>query len=84
MHGKEQAIAPVLKESLDLYIEVPPEFNSDRFGTFTRDIPRAGSQLESARNKALAAMEVTGSDLGLASEGAFGPHPAMPWVACDR
>lgn len=84
MHGKEQAIAPVLKDSLALHLTVPSGFDSDRFGTFTRDIPRAGSQLESARSKALAAMDMTGCDLGLASEGAFGPHPAMPWVACDR
>ena len=84
MHGKQQAIAAALRDSLDIHIEVPSDFDSDQFGTFTRDIPRAGSQLESARKKALAAMELTGFSLGLASEGAFGPHPAMPWVACDR
>jgi hypothetical protein len=84
MHGKEQAIAPVMQAELAIQITVPEDFNSDRFGTFTRDIPRPGSQLESARYKALAAMEQTGGDLGIASEGAFGPHPAMPWVACDR
>jgi hypothetical protein len=84
MHGKEQAIAPVFKGALDIHLKVPSSFDSDQFGTFTRDIPRAGSQLESARRKALAAMDLTGCDLGLASEGAFGPHPVMPWVACDR
>jgi hypothetical protein len=84
MHGKEQAIAPVLQDSLDIYTKVPTDFDSDQFGTFTRDIPRPGTQLESARKKALAALKMTGGDLGLASEGAFGPHPAMPWVACDR
>lgn len=84
MHGKEQAIAPVMQEALDIQITVPKHFNSDQFGTFTRDISRAGTQLEAARKKALAAMELTGFNLGLASEGAFGPHPAMPWVACDR
>ncbi len=84
MHGKEQAIAPVLKESLEIHIRVPASFDSDQFGTFTRDVPRAGSQLDAARDKARAAIALTGCDLGLASEGAFGPHPAMPWVACDR
>jgi DNA-directed RNA polymerase subunit RPC12/RpoP len=84
MHRKERAIAPVLTQALDLHITVPAGFNTDQFGTFTRDVARAGSQLEAARQKALAAMEVTGYTVGLASEGAFGPHPAMPWVACDR
>lgn len=84
MHGKEQAIAPVLQDSLEIQVSVPPELDTDQFGTFTRDIPRAGTQLEAARRKALAAMEMTGCDLALASEGSFGPHPAMPWVACDR
>ncbi len=84
MHGKEQAIAPILNKSFNIQLKVPPDFDSNQFGTFTRDIPRAGSQLESARKKALAAMKLTGCDLALASEGAFGPHPVMPWVACDR
>ncbi len=84
MHGKEQTIAPVLAAGLDLHVIVPEGFDSDQFGTFTRDIPRAGSQLEAARQKALAAMAQTGCDIGLASEGAFGPDPQLPWVACDR
>jgi len=84
MHGKEQVISPVLAAALGVQTQVPPGFDSDRYGTFTRDIPRAGSQRDAARQKALAAMELTGCDLGLASEGAFGPDPAIPWVACNR
>ncbi len=84
MHGKEQVIAPAVAAGLGLQTILPTGFDSDRFGTFTRDIPRAGSQLEAARQKALAAMDLTGCSIGLASEGAFGPDPAVPWVACDR
>lgn len=84
MHGKEAVIAPILSAELGLTVDLPDNFNSDRYGTFTRDVPRAGSQIEAARQKALAAMDLTGCDLGLASEGAFGPDPSVPWVACDR
>ncbi len=82
-HGKERVIGPVLAAGLGIQTQVPPDFDSDRYGTFTRDVPRVGSQFEAARQKALAAMALTGCELGLASEGAFGPDPAIPWVACD-
>jgi len=84
MHHKEKAIAPLLKQSLDIDVIVPPNFNSDRFGTFTRDIDRPANQLETAKLKALAALELTDATLAIASEGTFSPHPAMPWVPCDR
>ena len=80
MHKKENVIAPLLKESLDLQIIVPEHFDSDRFGTFTRDVSRKGNQLDAARAKALAAMERTGCDLGLASEGSFGVDPQLPFI----
>ncbi|MDP9364611.1 MAG: hypothetical protein M3Q10_10380 [Chloroflexota bacterium] len=83
MHGKERVVAPLLREALGIEVLVPSGFDSDRFGTFTRDVPRAGSQLEAARRKALAAMDASGLDLGIASEGSFGPHPAVPFVPAD-
>lgn len=84
MHQKEQAIAPLLEAALGVRVVVPDAFNTDEFGTFTRDVPRAGSQREAARRKAEAALELTGETLAIASEGAFLPHPAVPWIACDR
>jgi len=83
MHGKESVISPVLRQKLGIEMFVPPGFNTDRFGTFTRDIPRAGNQLEAARKKALAAMAETDSDLGVASEGSFGAHPSIPFLASN-
>jgi hypothetical protein len=79
-HGKEAVVFPPL-EALGFVLE-HVDLDTDRFGTFTRTIARAGSQLEAARAKARAALEARpGSEVGLASEGAFGPHPAVPWLS---
>jgi hypothetical protein len=75
MHSKEQVIAPLLEGILS--IEVPSNFNTDQFGTFTRDIDRAGTQIEAARRKIEAALQLTGHSLGIASEGSFGAHPML-------
>jgi hypothetical protein len=85
MHRKEQVIAPVLEDALGLRVEVLQSVDTDRFGTFTREVPRPGSQRETARLKAQAALAaVPEADFGLASEGSFGPHPWLPWVAGGR
>jgi hypothetical protein len=83
MHQKEQVIAPILAESLGVQITVPQDFNTDQFGTFTRDIKRAGDQLNAARLKAEKVLDLTGLTLAIASEGSFGPHPSLPFLACD-
>lgn len=74
-HGKEQVIAPVLDTSLGCRVERVDGFDTDRLGTFARDIPRAGTQIEAARKKARIGMDLSGLPLGLASEGSFGPDP---------
>ncbi|MGG6267305.1 DUF6671 family protein [Leptolyngbya sp. AN03gr2] len=84
MHRKEEAIAPVLESELGLKVQVPIEFDTDRFGTFTREIARSGDQLEAARRKAFAALELIGGDLAIASEGSFAPHPSFPMLPCNR
>lgn len=80
MHQKERVISPQLKQELGIAATVPNDFNTDQFGTFTREIKRTGNQLEAARKKALAAMELSGFDLGIASEGSFGAHPSIPFI----
>ena len=74
-HGKEGVIASVLDTALGCRVERVSGFDTDTLGTFTRDIPRAGTQLEAARKKARVGMELSSLPLGLASEGAFGPDP---------
>ncbi|WP_017302395.1 DUF6671 family protein [Nodosilinea nodulosa] len=84
MHRKEAAIAPQLEAQLGVRVTVPPAFDTDVFGTFTGDIKRPADQLTTARLKAAAALRQTGETLAVASEGSFGPHPQIPFVACDR
>ncbi len=80
-HGKETAIASVLDAALGCRVERVTGYDTDLLGTFTRDIPRAGTQLEAARRKARIGMELAGLSLGLASEGSFGPDPMMGMFA---
>ncbi len=57
-------------------------FDTDLLGTFGRDVPRAGSQLEAARRKCRLEMELGRSLAGIASEGAFVMDPLaglIPW-----
>ncbi|KAM3116472.1 DUF6671 family protein [Phormidesmis sp. 146-33] len=84
MHHKEWAIAPILEPGLGIHIVVPQTFDTDVFGTFTREVKRVGDQREAARQKAITAMDLTGVDLAIASEGSFAPHPAVPILPCDR
>ncbi len=76
-HRKELAIAPILETELGLRITVPPDFDSDLFGTFTRDIDRPANQIQTAKLKAKRAMELMDVDLAIASEGSFFPHPFL-------
>jgi hypothetical protein len=74
-HGKDRAIAPRFAEALQATVNVVDSFDTDTLGTFTREIPRFGSQLDAARKKAELAIELTGCPLGLGSEGSFLPGP---------
>lgn len=74
-HGKERVVAPVLEASSGCRVERVGGYDTDQLGTFTREIPRFGTQLDAARKKARIGMDLAGSPLGLASEGSFGPDP---------
>lgn len=83
MHGKEQVLKPSMA-AIGVELVVPMSLDTDQFGTFTRDRPRAGSMLEAGRAKAQAAMQETGLPAAIASEGAYGPHPTIPFLAAGR
>ena len=62
-HGKEQVITPVLDPALACRIERVEGFDTDQLGTFTRDMPRFGTQLDAARRKARIGMVFVETDL---------------------
>lgn len=82
-HGKEQVIAPLLKEGLGINQFVIPAVDTDQLGTFTGEIERMGSPIDALRNKCELACAISDCDLVIASEGSFGPHPSLFFVPAD-
>lgn len=80
MHGKETVIAPHLTKDLGLYCFVTDQLDTDLLGTFSGEVDRMDSPLETARKKCQLAMDLTSVDLAIASEGSFGPHPSIPFI----
>ncbi len=81
-HGKQDLVRGPLETALGCQLVHTDGYDTDQLGTFTRELTRAGSQLDAARKKAAIGMALTGASLGMASEGAFGPDPYgafMPW-----
>jgi hypothetical protein len=81
-HGKDALLGPLFSEKLACKLVRATGFDTDQLGTFTRDVPRPGTQLAAARFKAKKGIELTGLSLGIGSEGAFGADPVggiMPW-----
>ena len=76
LHGKEQVIRPLLEGGLGLQVHIPERFDTDRFGTFSREIERTGNQIYAARAKIDGAFKHDPqAQVAIASEGSFGPHP---------
>lgn len=81
-HGKESLVKPVLEPALGCTVLHEIGYDTDLMGTFSGEMKRLDSQLQTARNKARIGMDLSGASIGLASEGAFVPDPfggLMPW-----
>jgi hypothetical protein len=78
-HEKEQAIEPVFRKTLACTLCVE-EIDTDQFGTFTGETPRALSAYETCVLKAKYAANEKKYVLSIASEGSFGPHPSNPFM----
>jgi hypothetical protein len=83
-HQKEQVIIPVIEPVTGIVPIIPPDFDSDAFGTFSGEIERENGPLETLRKKCEAAMDQFGIDLAIASEGSFGPHPHYPFLQANE
>lgn len=79
-HAKEKVIAPHLTKELGLNCFVPDQLDTDLLGTFSGEVERVDSPLDTARKKCQMAMDLTSVDLAIASEGSFGPHPSLPFI----
>jgi len=74
-HAKEQVIAPLLHEAIGCRVKLIDGYDTDLLGTFSRDIARRDSQIETARKKANIAIELSNLRYAVASEGSFGLDP---------
>jgi hypothetical protein len=81
-HGKEGLIGPMLQDALGCSILHTTAYDTDLLGTFSGEINRQDTQVQTARIKARKGMDLTGARIGIASEGAFIPDPfsgLIPW-----
>lgn len=76
-HQKDLAIRELFQSAFGAKLFVPNDFDTDQFGTFTGEVARVGTAYETVIAKARSAIEQYGYDYAVASEGSFGPHPAM-------
>ena len=80
-HRKELAIQPLLERELKLECFTLALIDTDQFGTFSGEIERTQSPLDTLKAKCNLGFKLTGCDLVLATEGSFGPHPDLPFCS---
>ncbi|MDY0256686.1 MAG: hypothetical protein RBR00_05825 [Gudongella oleilytica] len=80
-HGKESVIRPVFEGETGCQLVTETRLDTDRLGTFSREIRRPKSQAHTARLKIKKGMKLSKADIAVASEGSFGLHPtaSIPW-----
>ena len=83
-HGKERQLAPAFVEVLGASLVVPPDLDTDQFGTFTGEVARVASATDTARAKARLGMRTLGLRHGLASEASYQPSSALGWPVHER
>lgn len=83
-HQKSSVIAPPFEAKLGAIIK-EYEVDTDLLGTFSGEVARTGTALDCARRKCewIFAEEGKKVQFALASEGSFGPHPTLPFIAGD-
>ena len=82
-HSKEHAIQKPFEDAFNAHLFVPNNYDTDQFGSFTGEIARTLSPLDTAIAKAKKAALEYGYDYAIASEGSFGPHPSIFFAPAD-
>ena len=82
-HDKARVIAPAFKHHLGANV-MEFLFDTDSLGTFSGEVERKGDALDCVKHKCELGLLHENAIYGLASEGSFGPHPYIPFMACDR
>ncbi|KAF0195752.1 MAG: Uncharacterized protein FD169_1240 [Bacillota bacterium] len=77
-HNKGKVIKPILEKETGCSLIVETRFDTDKLGTFSREIKRPKSQMDTARIKISKGMKLLKTDIAIASEGSFGSHPFVP------
>ena len=76
-HKKLPLIEIPFRESLSIeVVELP--LDTDMLGTFSGEVERTSTPIETAVKKARLGMQATGLPLGIASEGSIAPNPNVP------
>lgn len=83
MHKKEEAIAPSFLDLLDWDVQ-PVKMDTDVFGTFSGEIPRLKSPLETVKEKCRAVFDHSDVKAAIASEGSFIPYPPAPFFPAQH
>lgn len=81
-HQKSRALSAPFKKILGAYVE-ECLVDTDSLGTFSGEQPRKATAVKTARKKCLMGLNRANTEYGLASEGSFGPHPAIPFIPAN-
>ena len=84
LHGKERVLARPLRWGLGATLVHLSGVDTDSLGSFCGTVPRSLSMRATCLAKARLALEHSGGALAIASEGSFGPHPAVPLLPVGR
>lgn len=80
-HHKEQVIKPLIEQHFNCKVIVPDNFDTDQFGTFCGEKSRFLPPSKMVIHKARSALEKFDCQFAIATEGSFGPHPLIPYMA---
>lgn len=81
-HDKGRLVAPHFDGILSMKVE-EVLVDTDLLGTFSGEIERVGTPLETAIKKAKLGIEKSGNPFGVASEGSVGPDPFVPFIKAN-